>query len=202
MPESSLDLLAKELGAFAGRIEREINLRMMAAIAEINRRAAEFELRMAMFEQKAAALKDGEPGPTGPAGKDGEPGLKGENGKDGPTGRLPIVKAWSDQIHYEGMVVSHDGSTWQAQRDTGHVPPHEDWICLARAGRDGIDGASLHICGTYEATATYAALDVVVLNGGSFVAKQRDPGPCPGAGWQLIASQGKQGKPGPKGDKG
>src|SRR4029077_10475888 len=83
MPDTSLDLLAKELGAFANRLEREINLRVIAAVAEINRKAAEFELRMAMFEQKAAVIKDGKPGKDGPPGPAGERGEKGEQGEAG-----------------------------------------------------------------------------------------------------------------------
>jgi hypothetical protein len=45
-------------------------------------------------------------------------------------------------------------------------------------------------------------LDVVALNGGSFVALKDKPGPCPGSGWQLIASQGKRGVAGEKGERG
>jgi hypothetical protein len=40
------------------------------------------------------------------------------------------------------------------------------------------------------------------LNGSAFVARADDPGPCPGDGWQLIASAGRAGKPGPKGERG
>lgn len=199
MPDTSLDLLAKELGSFANRLEREINLRMIAAIAEINRKAAEFELRMAMFEQKTAAIKDGEPGAKG---EPGERGLDGPPGAAGSPGTLPVVKAWSDEIHYQGSVVTHDGATWQARCNTGRSPPHEDWACLARAGRDGADGRSIRVCGTWDAAKQYEALDMVVLNGGAFVAKRADPGPCPGDGWQLMASQGKQGKPGERGPAG
>jgi hypothetical protein len=74
--------------------------------------------------------------------------------------------------------------------------------CLAtagRAGRDGIDGRSVRVRGTYDPAETYAALDIVALNGGSFIARRDNPGPCPGTGWQLIASQGKRG---PKGERG
>jgi hypothetical protein len=233
MPESAFDLLAKELGAFAGRIEREINLRLIAAVAEINRKATEFELRMAMFEQKAAAIKDGEkgdpgekgepglsikgdPGDRGPPGESvvgrqgpdgaiGPPGLDGTIGPPGPAGSpgsLPVVRTWADEIHYQGAVVSHDGATWQARCDTGRAPPHDDWACLARAGRDGMNGASLRICGTWNVETQYGALDMVILNGGAFVAKRDEPGPCPGDGWQLMASQGKQGKPGERGPPG
>ena len=49
---------------------------------------------------------------------------------------------------------------------------------------------------------TYKALDIVALNGGSFIAKKDNPGPCPGAGWQLIASQGKRGDKGERGLQG
>ncbi|MGY8661776.1 hypothetical protein Q3C01_05325 [Bradyrhizobium sp. UFLA05-109] len=58
------------------------------------------------------------------------------------------------------------------------------------------------ICGTYREGETYAFLNVVALNGSSFVARCDDPGPCPGDGWQLIASAGRAGKPGPKGERG
>jgi hypothetical protein len=65
--------------------------------------------------------------------------------------------------------------------------------------------------GTFNETAEYRRLDVVALNGGSFVALKDKPGPCPGSGWQLVASQGKRGvagetgergPPGPRGDAG
>jgi integrin beta 3 len=141
----------------------------------------------------------GEPGEPGERGLDGLTGLPGDRGEPGSSGKLPIVKAWTDQVHYEGSVVTQDGATWQAQCDTGRAPPHEDWACLARSGHDGMDGVSFKICGTWSADKQYKALDVVILNGGSFVAKRDDPGPCPGDGWQLMASQGKQGKPGERG---
>lgn len=207
MPDTPLDLLAKELGARAGRLEREANLRLAAMEAEFGRRAAELEL-------KAASLKDGErgqdglPGPPGERGEKGMDGAPGLDGAPGAPGKLPVVHVWSDGVHYEGDVVTHDGGLWQASCDTGRAPPHQDWICLARAGRDGENGASFRVRGTWDAAADYDALDVVVLNGGAFVAKRNNPGSCPGDGWQLMASQGKQGKPGergpqgPKGDRG
>jgi hypothetical protein len=56
--------------------------------------------------------------------------------------------------------------------------------------------------GTWKEGETYAHLNIVALNGSSFIARHDDPGQCPGDGWQLIASAGKPGKPGPKGDRG
>ena len=143
---------------------------------------------------------DGLNGADGPAGPQGERGEKGERGEAGPQGRLAAARAWTDSVHYEGSIVTHLGATWQATRDTGREPPHEDWLCLASAGRDGADGTSFAIEGTFDALrADYRRLSVVALNGGSFVARRDNPGPCPGDGWQLLASVGKTGRPGERG---
>lgn len=139
------------------------------------------------------------PLPSGPAGKDGEPGLKGD---PGPIGALPIVRDWEDRVYYEGEVVSFDGGAYQALTDTGKAPPHENWTCIVRPGRDGKDGKSFNPTGLFDGEHTYEALDVVMLNGASFVAKYDNPGECPGPGWYLLAARGKQGKPGEKGDAG
>jgi hypothetical protein len=150
----------------------------------------------------------GPAGERGEKGDAGEPGPAGERGIEGRPGKLPMARAWEDRVYYEGEVATLNGATYQASRDTGHAPPHDDWNCLAAAGRDGLDGRSFEIRGTYKADEEYRALNVVALNGGAFVAKRDEPGPCPGEGWQLIASQGKQGKPGergaigPKGERG
>jgi hypothetical protein len=71
-----------------------------------------------------------------------------------------------------------------------------------RAAAAPRDGRSLFVRGTYDGDANYAALDVVALNGASFIAKRDNPGPCPGDGWQLVAAQGKRGIAGPKGEPG
>jgi hypothetical protein len=152
--------------------------------------------------------KDGRDGADGAAGRDGLDGAAGERGPEGQPGKLPTARSWEDRVYYEGEAATFGGATYQASRDTGRSPPHEDWNCIASAGRDGLDGRSFEIRGTYKTEDEYRALNVVALNGGAFVAKRDEPGPCPGEGWQLIASQGKQGKPGerggigPKGDNG
>jgi hypothetical protein len=120
-------------------------------------------------------------------------------GEDGAPGLLPLVREWSDAVHYAGDVVTFDGATWQATRDTGRAPPHADWRCIARAGEDGEPGRSFTIRGTWAADTDYAALDVVVLGGSAFVARSDHPGACPGDDWQLIAARGKAGKPGETG---
>lgn len=91
------------------------------------------------------------------------------------------------------------GSTYQARCDTARPPPHEDWALIAARGRDA---AMPKIIGTYREGENYSHLNIVALGGSSFIARSDDPGPCPGEGWQLIASAGKQGKAGLPGDRG
>ena len=92
-----------------------------------------------------------------------------------------------------------EGSAYQANRDTSRAPPHADWACIAAAGRDA---RMPKVRGTYREGETYKYLDIVALNGGSFIARADDPGQCPGDSWQLIASAGRVGKPGIKGERG
>jgi hypothetical protein len=179
----------------------------LASVADAERRLTE---RLATVKDGApgepgrdgADGKDGRDGADGPAGRDGAdgtPGPAGERGPEGAPGKLPIVRAWTDGVHYEGAVVTHDGALWQAYRDTGRAPPHDDWQCLVPAPRDGADGRSMTVRGTWSDAETYRALDVVALNGASFAARHDDPGVCPGAGWQMVARQGASGKPGDRG---
>lgn len=113
--------------------------------------------------------------------------------------RFPTVRAWGDRVHYEGAVVAHNGATWQATRDTGREPPHEDWRLLAAPGASG---RSFSVKGTYSDAEQYRALDVVALDGATFIALADDPGPCPGDGWQLLSPRGRAGKPGERGERG
>jgi hypothetical protein len=171
-------------------------------LSEIDQRiteriAAEHKFMMDIMAGVIAQLqKDWVVGAMGP------PGPSGPRGEQGPPGKLPHVKVWVPETVYCACdVVAYDGGTFQAKRDTGQSPSHADWICLATAGRDG---NSFTVRGTLylNKTAAYRRLDVVALNGGSFVALKDAPGPCPGSGWQLIASQGKRGVAGEKGERG
>jgi hypothetical protein len=142
----------------------------------------------------------GEPGALGATGQAGPAGLPGADGKDGAPGKLPKVKEWKEGVWYESDVVRHHGGTYQAERDNANTPGSSlDWLCLAAPG---LDAPLLNIRGTFVADGKYKRLDVVALNGSSFVARTDEPGECPGAGWQLMASAGRPGKPGIKGDPG
>jgi hypothetical protein len=177
--ERKLDVVPPTLAEIDQRIEERI--------------AAEHKFMMDILAEALAELKNdaemrGPPGPAGPRGEQGPPGL------------LAMVKLWvPETVYYAGDVVAHDGGTFQAKRDTGQPPSHADWMCLASSGRDG---KSIAVRGTFDQSASYRRLDVVALNGGSFVALKDAPGPCPGPGWQLIASQGKRGAAGEKGERG
>ena len=128
----------------------------------------------------------------------------GAPGPAGPPGKLEIVKDYIEgQVYYDrDLVVGNDGALYQADRDTAAGPPHTDWRCITRAGRDGNDAVNFQIDGTYDPDARYRRLSIVMLNGSSFVARHDDPGPCPGDGWQLFTSVGKRGQQGPKGERG
>jgi hypothetical protein len=145
----------------------------------------------------------GESGPAGAPGEKGEAGvagLPGPEGAPGAPGRLSAAKAFIEgAVHYQGDVVLAFGGTWQAQRDTAQAPPHADWLCIAAKGRDA---AMPTVRGTWSEAETYAALDIVALGGSGFIARRDAPGPCPGDGWQLIASAGRAGIKGPAGERG
>ena len=166
----------------------EIIAKLRADIAELR---SGFELKLI---EKLAALRDGRDGADGAPGEPGPPGPRGEQGA---PGKLPRCQYWAaGAVYYTGDVVCHQGSTWQALRDTAQEPGHLDWICVAQAG------ATPRIRGTWSVDANYRVLDLVARDGGSYIARKDDPGTCPGEGWQAVALQGKRGHEGARGEKG
>jgi hypothetical protein len=130
-----------------------------------------------------------------------QPGPQGEPGKYGATGKLPIVRPWSEKIYYEGNVVTHNGAAYQAVQDTGKEPgTSDDWTCIAARGDNGKDALGFKVCGTYSAEKAYSKHDVVAFNSGSFVALKDGAGTCPGPDWQLFSGPGKRGDKGERGE--
>jgi hypothetical protein len=124
----------------------------------------------------------------------------GVQGPPGPAGKLPSVRVWkAGQVAYEDQVFTFEGASFQALRDTGQAPGGTDWVQIARGGRDGIIP---QLRGTYDPKESYKRLDIVALNGSSFICKRDDPGECPGSGWQLHASAGRSGGRGERGEEG
>jgi hypothetical protein len=60
----------------------------------------------------------------------------------------------------------------------------------------------LPICGTYDAREKYGRLDIVALDGATFIARRDNPGICPGDGWQALSRQGRPGHRGETGERG
>src|SRR5215510_13576056 len=154
--------------------ERKLDI-VPPTLAEIDERiaeriAAERQFMLDVLAEVLAHLqRDWEKGAMGP------PGPSGPRGEEGPPGKLPIVKLWTQEtVYYAGDVVAYDGGTFQAQRDTGQPPSHAHWICLAAGGRDG---KTIAVRGTFDQSVSYRRLDVVALNGGSFIALKDAPGP-------------------------
>lgn len=75
----------------------------------------------------------------------------------------------------------------------GGGPPSRTRDCLAAAG------AGFTIRSTYDANEEYKHLDVVIVNGSSFIALKDNPGLCPGPDWRLLASRGSRGSRGERG---
>lgn len=199
MTDARPEMLAAALGQVLARERQEWRRDRDLMMAESRQTQAELRAELALMRQTVsdclAAVKDGEPGAPGES-------ITGPEGPQGPPGMLPIVAAWADGVFYSGEVVTHRGCTWQAMCDTGREPPHDDWARLAERGADGADGRGFRIRGTWAEGAEYAALDVVMLGGSSFVARVDDPGKCPGDGWQLLAAAGSRGKAGEAGPRG
>jgi hypothetical protein len=148
--------------------------------------------------------RKGDPGERGPQGAQGDAGAigaAGPPGERGLDGKLPRVKLWQPTVvFYDGDVVHHERGTYQALKDTSQKPGVSfDWICIAAGG---LDAQTPQVCGTFDPEVGYRGLDIVAVNGGSFIARHDDPGPCPGEGWQLIARQGQRGVSGEKGERG
>lgn len=122
--------------------------------------------------------------------------------------RLPVVRAWEDKVHYTGDVVvdADGGGVYQARCDTGRPVTSDDWICLARAGKDGHDGITPRLRGGFDAHERYRRFDIVTCYDNCYIARRDDPG-LPGhddGAWQLIAkgSRGPTGADGPRGQRG
>jgi hypothetical protein len=62
--------------------------------------------------------------------------------------------------------------------------------------------AGLRLRGAYRSDQDYDRLDVVTLDGSSYIARQGSPGRCPGEGWRILASAGATGPQGIRGPKG
>src|SRR6188508_424659 len=171
-PTSHFDILAAELGAVAGRIERESNLRNNALIADIERRYAEIELRLerlqkslersvnanidewdAQISDRIAALKDGKDGADGkegaqgaqgPAGERGETGLQGLQGAQGERGEMGPQGEIGPQgeVGPQGPQGERGADGESIKGEKGEVGPHGEKGETGAQGERGLQGES------------------------------------------------------------
>lgn len=147
------DILAEEFGAVAGRIERESGLRITAAIADLERRDAERELRLTRLEhvitERLAAVRDGKdgldgaPGPEGPPGPQGGPGesIEGPPGPIGPAGKdgddgLPGAKGEDADL----TPIRAELTNAVSDALGNEVARVSEALANVKDGRDGADG--------------------------------------------------------------
>lgn len=214
MPDMSSETLARALGEVVRDFERQLDrhlegLRMQASamVIEANAKVAEAEARrdavltdlVAKVNDRIAALKDGAPGADG---ADGAPGADGADGRDGEPGKNGIDgKDGRDGVDGKDGADGAPGPQGEQGPQGDQGPAGSDGVD-GKHGRDGIDGKSVKICGTFDPEAAYDELSVVILGGSSFIAVKDAPGPCPGGGWQLLASRGSRGEKGERGERG
>jgi hypothetical protein len=195
---SLADLIIEEIAAAAGQAERERDLLLAKKLAELDRREAEHQLRLMQLEQsvkdRLASLQDGEKGEHGEKGENGEKGEQGPQGEKGDAGEK------GDSIQGEKGEKGETGAAGADGRDGANGINGE----RGYPGQPGADGRSFTIRDTYDASETYQQCDVVTLNATWFVARQDDPGPCPGPGWKAgpSARRGEKGERGERGQRG
>ena len=230
-PTSHFDVLAAELGAVAGRIERESNLRNNALIADIERRYAEIELRLerlqkslersvnanidewdAQISDRIAALKDGKDGADGkegaqgaqgPAGERGETGLQGLQGAQGERGEMGP----QGEIGPQGEVGPQGPQGERGlQGESGAVGPAGPQGLKGDAGAQGPQGekGALPQVKRWVANSVSYAHDVCTHKGSLYQAtKDTGQEPAPeNAAWICLASAGRDGEDGNDGEDG
>lgn len=229
MQEMHTETLARALGDVVREFRQNLDqhlegVRMQASamVSEANARVAEAEARrdtaMAEFmmrvQDRLANVKDGAAGlngSDGAPGKDGADGLPGKDGTDGRDGKDGAPG--SDGPAGKDGEAGKDGIDGVPGRDGIEGAPGADGApgIDGAMGADGKDGKSVSVRGTFSEDDEYTELDIVMMNGSSFIAIKEQPGPCPGAGWQLLASRGSrgdrggpgiEGKQGPRGNDG
>jgi len=170
--------LDRELGALHRALGQCLAEERQKIDDRFERKTSEFEIKIAKLSGAVDVLRGAQPPPSA---------------------KFPSVTAWrADMIYHEREVVSFNGGCYQATKDTARAPgTSDDWTCLAASG------SSFNIRGTYTRDEEYKYLDIVIINGSSFVALKDNPGVCPDSGnWHLLASRGSRGQRGPQGAHG
>jgi hypothetical protein len=205
---SPFELLAAELGAVAGRVEREAAYRIAALAADIERRFAERELqierlhksvedliasKVAEWDQVVAdrmvTLKDGRDGADGKDGANGVDGLPGSAGVAGEQG-LQGLPGEKGEI----------GATGATGKD-GVDGERGERGAQGERGIEGQPGKLPKVKQWIEGSVQYEG--EVVTHGGGLYQALKDTGKIPGTNdWICLAAPGMNGKDGRDGEDG
>jgi hypothetical protein len=205
---SPFELLAAELGAVAGRVEREAAFRIAALAADIERRFAEKELQLERLQKllegavtgritqwdqiitdKMITLKDGRDGRDGKDGVDGKDGLQGLAGERGEQGLQGLQGAQGE--------TGATGATGKDGVDGTRGERGEQ----GQRGNDGAPGKLPKVKQWIEGSVQYEG--EVVTHGGGLYQALKDTGKIPGTNdWICLASPGANGKDGRDGEDG
>jgi hypothetical protein len=205
---SPFELLAAELGAVAGRVEREAAFRIAALASDIERRFAEKELQLERLQKllegavagritqwdqiitdRMVTLKDGRDGRDGKDGVDGKDGLQGLAGVAGEQGLQGLPGAQGE--------TGATGATGKDGVDGTRGERGEQ----GERGADGAPGKLPKVKKWIEGSVQYES-EVVTHDGGLYQAL-KDTGKIPGTNdWLCLASPGANGKDGRDGEDG
>lgn len=195
---------------------REYSAAIAAQLAALEARGRALTARMAALEVATKAWVDdreqapetglsGPPGPPGPEGKpgrdgrDGVPGLPGEKGLDGRDGvHGRDGKDGADGLGFDDFepLLDLEAKTLTLRWRAGGRTKTQSWVLPLTAYK-----------GVYEPGVTYQPGDQVTDAGSMWTAKLAtterpgETGASPRA-WQLTVKRGRDGKPGPQGEKG
>lgn len=206
--QTELDTLARRVAETADALteldtatEGLIANALRTVDAAIHARAQRFDERAFAVLERAATVRDGEPGERGEPGRQGEPG---------PSGSLADVRQHvPGEIYRAGDFVALPADHvrgWaiaKALADTYELPGDDDapWLPYVFHGAPGRVGAAWR--GEHDPAATYEPGDMVrSANGGAWIRTVRGNAAIPGEGWSVLAKRGAQGTRGEPGRDG
>jgi hypothetical protein len=190
-----LDVLADELGAVAGRVERELRQGFAALEAKFDARLAQIELQALQAEHarqdefrklcetvtnRLAEIKDGQPGPPGKDGDMEAVFAKFDEFAHEQNKSLDLLEGCLKSV-VEGKLAEVDAKLAEV-KDGAEGPPGPE----GKAGK-------LPIVKEWSPGVHYEG-DVVTHNGATYQALLDTGGAPPSGDWRLLAGRGLDGK--------
>jgi len=173
-------------------------------IDEVRQAKAELQLdidrALAQLQERASALRDGEPGERGDKGDKGDPGEAAPDMSEAAI-KAVLEKLRDDRLEIDEMLFvatkRFDRLATEFELRLANIKDGEPGPAgmPGPAGPAGRDGATGEPRGKYDGKEFYQKLDRVSFNGSEWIARKDPPGPLPGDGW-MLGAMGKKGRPG------